>query len=91
MPTVNTIAECPRTYCNILGGGGGGIYCRRPTAKCDSKHISSEFYQTVVGQLFVVGVWWFLLSMFYVIFLKKDCSLLQTTGWAAGPSQHLIQ
>lgn len=63
------------------------MYCRRPTAKCDSKHISSTLYQTVVGQLFVGGGWWFLLSMVYVIFLKRDVSLLQTTGWAARPGR----
>jgi hypothetical protein len=44
----------------------------------------------VIDELFVGGGWWFLLSMVYFIFLKKDFSLLQTTGWAVGLSQSLI-
>jgi len=47
------------------------IYCHRPTAKCDSKHIRSAFYQTVAGERFEGGVWLFLRSMVYFIFLKK--------------------
>jgi hypothetical protein len=60
-----------------------------PKAYCKvrQQHISSAFYETVVGEPFVGGVWLFLRSMVYFIFLKKDFSLLL----ALGPAQHLIQ